>query len=449
MDFWRTGQARTYRDPHAQRKSMTVWQRITGFHFPAWVPVAGIIVVVFGILGLLFYTRSAIGAPRIGDHWHAPYTIFIGDEQEPRMQEFITAQGIHTHGDGVIHIHPHNQAGEGNGANLGNFFGDQGGKLTNSELQIPGRPDRKFKNGDDVNGKPGELRILRASLGRSLPADFSQAINDCNAKPESEFERVNPRYVPKDGDCIRIVFGPPEVEPVVKADRTIIPGDQADREIAMEVTGTAESTVFSPGTIELQAGETVRVVLTNAADPLATGGPFHGLRFSGADRQYGTSDDFVLPNLDPKVSDAVVIRYDAAGEFEFRSEQALEGVTPVTGKVIVGEPEATPPPDATPTPVPADLTVDVTAGDTAFEPSALTVEAGKTFRIKVTNPGAFVKRVRIAGPDGQFETDDDIVGVTVDPGGTGEVSGKIDAAGTYPFRDDFHPTTPQGTLTVQ
>jgi plastocyanin len=447
MDFWRSGQARTYRDPHAQRKGMTVWQRITGFHFPAWVPVAGIIVVVFGILGLLFYTRSAIGAPRIGDHWHAPYTIFIGDEQEPRMQEFITAQGIHTHGDGVIHIHPHNQAGEGNGANLGNFFGDQGGKLTNSELQIPGRPDRKFKNGDEVDGKPGELRILKATLGRSLPADFSQAINDCNAKPESEFESVNPRYVPKDGDCIRIVFGPPENPPVVQQDRTIIPDDQADREIAMDVTGSGETTVFSPASIDVKAGETVRVTLTNNS----TEG-FHGLRFSGADRQYGTSDDYVLPNLDPPPGPnvgSVVIRFDAAGEYEFRDEQTVEGVTPVTGRVIVGEPEATPPPDATPTPPPADLTLDITAGDTAFEPSALTVEAGKTFRIKVTNPGVFVKRVRIAGPDGQFETNDDIIGVTVNPGGTGEVSGKIDSPGTYPFRDDFHQNNPQGTLTVQ
>ena len=139
-----------------------------------------------------------------------------------------------------------------------------------------------------------------------------------------------------------------------------------------------------------------------------------------------------------------------AGEYEFRDEQSIEGVTPVTGKVIVGEPQATPPPDATPTPVPADLSLDITISDTAFEPAALTVEAGKTFRISLINSGAFVKRLRIAGPDGEFETgDDDIVSGSVDPGGTGELSGKIDAAGTYPFRDDFHPTTLQGTLTVQ
>jgi plastocyanin len=252
--------------------------------------------------------------------------------------------------------------------------------------------------------------------------------------------------VPKDGDCIRIVFAPPEVEPVVQPDRTIIPADQADREIAMEVTGSGSSTVFSPASIDLGAGETVRVKLTNNSTEAA----FHGLRFSGEDRQYGNSDDYVLPNVDPGVSDTVVIRYETAGEYEFRDEQSIEGVAPVTGKVIVGEPTATPPPDATPTPVPADLSLEVTISDTAFEPAALTVEAGKTFRIILTNSGTFVKKLRIAGPDGEFETgDDDIVSGSVDPGGTGELSGKIDAAGTYPFRDDFHPTTLQGTLTVQ
>jgi plastocyanin len=453
MDFWRSGQARTYRDPRAPGKKMSIWQRIAGFHFPAWVPVAGIIVVVFGILGLLFYTRSAIGAPRIGDHWHAALAMFVGDEQQPRISETLTQQGIHTHGDGMIHIHPHISAGEGSGARLANFFGDQGGRLTSSEWRIPGRRET-YRNGDDLDGdgKPEELRILKASLGRGLPGDFNQAIVDCNAKPESEFERVTPRYVAKDGDCIRIIFAEPEVQPVVQPDRTIIPDDQADREIAMGVTGSGETTVFSPASIEVEAGETVRVKLTNNSSEAA----FHGLRFSGADRQYGTSDDFVLPNLDPPSAPgqpgqqgSVVIKFDAAGEYEFRDEQAIEGVTPVSGKVIVGEPQATPPPDATATPVPADLTLDVGVSDTAFEPATFTVDAGKTFRINLTNSGTFVKKLRIAGPDRLFETDDDIVGGSVNGGATGEVSGKIDEAGEYPFRDDFHPTTLQGTLTVQ
>jgi plastocyanin len=273
--------------------------------------------------------------PTVGDHWHAPYAIFVGDEQQPRIAETITPQGIHTHGDGVIHIHPHVTAGEGNGANLGNFFGDQGGKLTNNEMQIPGRQET-YNSGEDIdeNGIPEELRILRASLGRALPAEFNEATVDCNAKPESDFEPVDSRYVARDGDCIRIIFAEPGSQSDVRADRTILAADQAEREIAMTVTGSGGTTVFTPSSLDVSAGEIVEVTLTNNSREAA----FHGLRFSGPDRIYGNNDDFVLPNIDPGATDSVVIRYETPGEYEFRSEQAIEGVTPVTGTVIVGEP---------------------------------------------------------------------------------------------------------------
>jgi len=116
---------------------------------------------------LLFEAASSgDSGPTLGDHWHAPYEIYIGNELQPPIPETITPQGIHTHGDGVIHVHPHIQAGEGNGAKIANFFGDQGGRLTISDMRIPGRPET-YKNGDDVDGdgKAEELRVLRADSG--------------------------------------------------------------------------------------------------------------------------------------------------------------------------------------------------------------------------------------------------------------------------------------------
>jgi plastocyanin len=94
--------------------------------------------------------------------------------------------------------------------------------------------------------------------------------------------------------------------------------------------------------------------------------------------------------------------------------------------------------------------LDVSATDTAFEPAALTVEAGKSFRINLVNNGTVIHTLRIAGPDGVFRTDDDVVlAAPVNPGASGQVAGKIDAPGTYQFRDDFNPTILAGTLTVQ
>ena len=456
MDFWRSGQARTYRDVRTGGgKSMGVWERITGFHFPAWAPVAFIIVLVFGILGLLFYTRQASAAPHIGDHWHAAYAIYIGNTRQPNIPTFTGPEETHTHGDGMIHMHPFIPAGEGHGASLGKFFDYGGGKLADDELKVPGQKDT-HKNGEPIDGKAAELRILRADSGiHPLGGDFARAIQSCDAKDESAFERVNSRYIPKDGDCIRIVFAAPEVKPVVQSDRTIIAPDQATRGITMDVTGTAATTAFAPAAIEAKAGETVKVTLTNKSIDT---GAFHGLRFSGADRQYGTSDDFVTdpPTLDPGQQGTAVIRFDAPGEYEFKDEAPVEGVAPATGKVVVGEAEATPAPSATaapgatPTPAAADVTLALNVGDGGFDPAEITAAAGKSFRITLTNTGAVVHNLRIAGPDGQFRTDDDIaVSGFVNPGASGEASGKIDAPGRYAFRDDFNPTLLAGTLIVQ
>ncbi len=449
MDFWRSGQARTYRDPKGtSARKMGIWQRITGFHFPAWVPVGFIVVVVFGILGILFYTRSAIGSPRINDHWHAPYAIYIGGKLQPRIAEQITREGIHTHGDNMIHAHPHIPAGEGSGARLANFFGDQGGKLSESEMQIPGRKET-YKNGEKIDGKAAELRILKGDSGiHPLGGNFPQAIVNCNGKPESEFTVVNSRYVPKDGDCIRIIFGPPEVEPEIQQDRTIIPVEQADRELKMEVSGAKEATKFSPETLALEAGETVKVTLTNTAEGTAGGEPFHGLRFAGPDGKYETSDDYVTdpPTLHPGETGVAVIRFETAGEFEFRDEAE----SAATGKVNVGEPEATPPPDATPAPEEVDVTLKLTTEDNVFSPKELTVAAGKKFRIQITNKGDNIHNIIIAGVDGEFGTKDDLVSkADIEGGGKGELVGQIDKPGSYAFRCSFHRTEHTGTLIVE
>jgi len=461
MDFWRSGQARTYRDVRiGGGKSMGLRERITGFHFPAWAPVAFIIVLVFGILGILFYTRQASAAPHIGDHWHAAYAIYIGDTRQPNIPTFTGPEETHTHGDGMIHMHPFIAAGEGHGSSLGKFFEYGGGKLADDELKVPGQKET-HKNGDAIDGKAAELRILRADSGiHPLGGDFARAIQSCDAKDESAFERVNSRYIPQDGDCIRIVFAAPEVKPVVQSDRTIISPDQATREIAIDVTGTGAGTAFSPASIDVKAGETVKVTLSDkSVVEDKNNPPFHGLRFSGADRQYGTSDDFVTdpPTLDPGQQGTAVIRFDAPGEFEFKDEAPVkEGVAPATGKVVVGQAEATPAPTgtppagATPTPAPADVTLALNVSDSGFDPPEITAAAGKSFRITLTNTGTVVHNLRIAGPDGQFRTDDDIaVSGFVNPGASGEASGKIDAPGQYPFRDDFNPTLLAGTLIVQ
>src|SRR3990172_953175 len=159
MDFWRSGTARTHREQPIRRKGPAgLWSRITGFYFPPWVPVVAIIVVVFGILGALFITRSATGAPRIAkDHWHVTYKYFVCGQVQPNFPTW--EGGVHTHADGIIHIHPFTPSEEGSGARLVKWFEYGGGKLTQSEVRAPGSA-KSYKNGDACpDGRPGVVPI--------------------------------------------------------------------------------------------------------------------------------------------------------------------------------------------------------------------------------------------------------------------------------------------------
>jgi len=152
----------------------------------------------------------AIASPRIGDHWHAAYAIFIGDQRQPNIPTFTGPEEIHTHGDGIIHIHPVIPAGEGSGAAISKFFQYGGGTLSSDEMRIPGQ-SKTYKNGDKIPGTDtgSVIRILRADSGiHPLGSGFSRALQACDAKPASDFEEVTPAYIPRDGDCIRIVFEP-------------------------------------------------------------------------------------------------------------------------------------------------------------------------------------------------------------------------------------------------
>ncbi|MDO8617024.1 MAG: cupredoxin domain-containing protein [Dehalococcoidia bacterium] len=432
MDFWRTAQARTRRERALPRQPGPAgfWRRITSLYFPPWVPVVAIIFVVFAILGLLFFTRSATGAPRIADHWHATYQFLVCGERQPNFPTW-EGVGVHTHADGVIHIHPFSPSEEGSGARLVKWFEYGGGTLTGDEVRAPGTR-KTYKNGDACDD--GRAGVVQVSANGRLLTDWS-------------------RYIPHDGDRVRIEFGPPG-EITQLADRTIIPDTEAKRTISLEVSGDTEGEAkFTPGSLEVTAGEAVKIDVKNI------GKISHGFRVNGDDGAYDTADDFVVKPTAADAADtgdillpgqdgSVVVRFDVAGTVEFRDPAAAAASS--TGSIIVRQAVAvSPTPSAAPQEV-VDVTLDVTFGDASIDPPELTVDVGQKFRINLNNPSGFIHNLRIAGPDGQFKTDDDIVPTEdVLPGQNGELVGQIASPGVYEFRDDFHPTEINGTLTVQ
>ncbi len=433
MDFWRSGRVRSARERRAgtgPSEPQGFFKRITSLYLPPWVPVVAIIFVVFGLLGLLFVTRSATGAPRIGvDHWHAPYTYYVCGEKQPPAPTW-TGSGVHTHADGIVHIHPFTQSEEGAGARLSKWFDYGGGKLDGDEIRMPGSATT-YKNGDECpDGTIGEVQIF------------------VNGAKLHDYKR----YTPADGDRIRIVFGASE-DQVQLDDRIVIPEGSATREIEITVDqpddADESSTIFTPSSIAVDAGEVVRLILNNV-DEVS-----HGLRVEGVDGNYGTSDDFVVV---PEGSDAekadqgdiiqpggvgfVIIRFDNGDRIEFQDPT----VVTTTGTIVIEDVA----PTVTPSPAEDfDVEFDVGMLDSVYDPDVLMIEAGTKVKLNLSNQGEFVHNIRIAGPDGEYETEDDILSEDILPGETGELIFELDEEGEYIFRDDFRKETMTGTLTVQ
>ena len=99
-----------------------------------------------------------------------------------------------------------------------------------------------------------------------------------------------------------------------------------------------------------------------------------------------------------------------------------------------------------------EVTFDVSMTDNAFDPGEFTVPAGATVTFNLTNDGAAIHNMRIAGEDGEYNSDD---GGISDPdlvsgGDTATLDWTApDEAGEIDFQCDFHPTDMLGTITVE
>jgi hypothetical protein len=128
---------------------------------------------------------------KIGDHWHATMGVNLCGTWQGNLPPYEAATGIHSHGDGFMHMHPFSSAGAGNNAKVSLFYSQADEKIAATELNVGGE---KRKNGDvceNLDKKPG---LVRWSVN-------------------GEEKTGNPGdYVPGDRDVVAIAFLPEGVE---------------------------------------------------------------------------------------------------------------------------------------------------------------------------------------------------------------------------------------------
>ena len=144
---------------------------------------------------------DVLGPVPSSSHWHAAYVVRVCDDVLAPFESDADPLGIHSHGDGLMHIHPFFEESGYESATLGVFADAMGMTLREGELTLPG--GGTWRDGDECNGVPGRVFVDRWA----------------DPDPASAVERIftdleNVRYL-ADGELYQIAFAPIDSPPVV------------------------------------------------------------------------------------------------------------------------------------------------------------------------------------------------------------------------------------------
>jgi hypothetical protein len=228
------------------------------------------LVVILGTAGIVYSrdqrqpdnTRPLPAANGVaGDHWHAALGIDICGTFESNIPDSGTDPlGIHTHGDGVVHIHPFSSTASGKRAKLSVYFDTVNAKISASSIKIP-NDDTTHKNGQSCSSGPATVQTKvwdsrdAADQGRIVPG------NPADIRP-TDGMLITIAFVPTGTDIPR----PPSADQLDKlSDVGAQPTD------ATQDTTTSSTTPADPNaTTTTIATGTTPVTPTSTATPTST-----------------------------------------------------------------------------------------------------------------------------------------------------------------------------------
>lgn len=149
---------------------------------------------------------AAEGLPVVGpvpgaSHWHAAYVVRICDDVLAPFDSEADPLGIHSHADGVMHVHPFFEESGYESALLSHFADAMGFELRDGELTLP--DGQTWQDGDLCGDTPGRVFVDR------------WRDPDPTATAERMFENLDEIRYLADGELYQIGFAPFDSPPVV------------------------------------------------------------------------------------------------------------------------------------------------------------------------------------------------------------------------------------------
>lgn len=160
------------------------------------------LVVILGVAGVAVSRDQRLDAlepgsdvaPRAGqDHWHTAYGIYICDQFIDPITDQRDPEGIHTHADGVIHVHPLVRRAAGRNARLSKFFDAVRLDLSDTEIEVPG--GETYSEGDDeCDGEPGVMQLKVKGEEKVITTNIEDFVFD------QDRQVITIAFAPKDAD---------------------------------------------------------------------------------------------------------------------------------------------------------------------------------------------------------------------------------------------------------
>ena len=161
-------------------------QRSLGFP----MALAAIIVLGTALVAFAWNARDVEAlSPSFDDHWHLSFGIydcttesFLGSLDDPGLPN----AGIHTHGDGVIHLHPFSSSATGNNAQMERFLDATRTAIEDdSSMTFPDRP--ALEEGVQCGGEDAILQIARFAPGATTASEvITEDLNDFRFRQDQE-----------------------------------------------------------------------------------------------------------------------------------------------------------------------------------------------------------------------------------------------------------------------
>jgi len=169
-------------------------------------PAAMVLVALLGVVLVLVARNqradlAPAGDPGLEDHWHSAYGVFVCDQVSPVVfanDSEDDRTGIHTHGDGLIHVHPFVSTVTGQYATLGAFFDENQTIFNDEEFELP--TEYLVSEDDfDCEGQEVEIRVLKwNTLFAEKPVVYTEDLSQVRLNQDGQLFMF--AVVPKDFD---------------------------------------------------------------------------------------------------------------------------------------------------------------------------------------------------------------------------------------------------------